>query len=140
MRTAIPPSYQEERFRQQLDLACTQSKPVILHTKGQEKQIADIIREYPNRYLVHWYSCGSYLENYIEQDCYFSIGPDVWWNCAVRKTAERVPIQRLLTETDGLSAVKWAYNEGLKFCKGNDRKRLTGYKKGKVSCRLLKIY
>ncbi len=121
---------QEERFCQQLELACRQSKPVILHTKGQEKQIADIIREYPNRYLVHWYSCDSYLADYLEQDCYFSIGPDVWWNCTVRQVAKKVPMERLLIETDGLSAIKWAYEEGMKACKGNTVKWPKSYGKG----------
>ena len=110
---------QEIRFRQQLELALRQNKPVILHTKGQEKEIGDVIRQYPNRYLVHWYSCDSYLEKYLEMDCCFSIGPDVWWNPSVQNTARQVPADRLLIETDGLDAVKWAYEEGIKAFKKN---------------------
>ena len=106
-----PLDIQEQVFREQLALACRLRKPVILHTKGQEKKIASIIKEYPNTYLVHWYSCESFLEDYIALDCYFSIGPDVWWNPAVRRVAETVPLHRLLIETDGMSAVKWAYEE-----------------------------
>ncbi len=121
---------QEERFRQQLKLACRQNKPVILHTKGQEKQIARIIRKYPNRYLVHWYSCDSHLEDYLAQNCYFSIGPDVWWNRAVRQVAEKVPAKRLLIETDGLSAVTWAYEEGMKICSKNPMKQSKAFEKG----------
>ena len=107
----VPLGIQEKVFEQQLELACSVHKPVILHTKGQEKAIAGLIRKYPNRYLVHWYSCREYLDLYIEQDCFFSVGPDVCWNEATRRVAKNVPLDRILTETDGLNAVEWAYNE-----------------------------
>lgn len=123
---------QETKFRQQLELAVNQNKPVILHMKGQEKKISEVIGEYPNRYLIHWYSCSSHLESYIEQDCYFSVGPDVWWNPAVKQTAQKVPINRLLIETDGLSAVKWAYEEGMKDC-GKHTMREPGVHEKKIS-------
>jgi len=113
---SVPLDLQEDVFRRQLGMACCQKKPVILHTKGQEEEIARIIREYPNRYLVHWYSCEKYLEEYLDQDCYFSIGPDVWWNQTVMEVVRKVPGNRLLLETDGLEAVKWAYEEGRKVC------------------------
>ncbi|MCI8516387.1 MAG: TatD family hydrolase [Hungatella sp.] len=111
----VPLDVQEERMRQQLHLACRLQKPVVLHTKGQEEKIARIIDEYPNRYLVHWYSCESFLEEYVSRGCYFSVGPDVWWNPSVRKVAERVPLERLLIETDGLEAVRWAWEEGERY-------------------------
>lgn len=102
---------QEEVFRKELALAQSLKKPVILHTKGQEKEIAKIIAEYPNKYLIHWYSCDDYLDEYLKLDCYFSIGPDVFWNEATREVARRAPLNRILSETDGLNAVKWAYDE-----------------------------
>lgn len=104
----IPLALQEEVFQAQLRLACEQNKPVILHTKGQERQIASILKEYPNHYLVHWYSSKEAPDDYLALDCYFSIGPDVWWNPAVQQTAVRIPQNRLLIETDGLEAVRWA--------------------------------
>lgn len=109
-----PLNLQEQVFRRQLKLAYEAGKPVILHTKGQEERIAGIIKEYPNRYLVHWYSCDRYPEEFLAQDCYFSVGPDVWWNPAVQQVAANVPANRLLVETDGLNSVKWAWEEGLK--------------------------
>lgn len=102
---------QQEIFELQLAFAREKQRPVILHTKGEEKTIAEIIRQYPNTYLVHWYSSGSDLEKYLEMDCYFSIGPDVWWNPAVRTLAKEIPTDRILIETDGMHAVHWAYEE-----------------------------
>lgn len=108
----VPLSIQKEVFERQLEFAVKNKKPVVLHTKGQEKEIAQIIGDYPNTYLVHWYSAENYLEDYILKDCYFSIGPDVCWNSAVQKVAELVPCNRILIETDGLGAVQWAYEQG----------------------------
>lgn len=109
---------QEIVFRRQLSLASQIKKPVILHTKGEEDRISSIISQYPNTYLVHWYSCDQYPDRYIKQDCYFSIGPDVIWNPSVRTLAEHVPLSRILIETDGMDAVRWAYdNESLQESK-----------------------
>ncbi len=103
---------QEDVFREQLSIARQMKKPVILHTKGEEDRISHIISEYPNTYLVHWYSCDNYLDRYIELGCYFSVGPDVTWNQSVRRLAKCVPLSRILIETDGMDAVKWAYEAG----------------------------
>lgn len=107
----LPLHVQEAAFRWQLDFAAQTGKPVVLHTKGQEKETAAILPAYPNRYLVHWYSCAAHLENYLALDCYFSVGPDVFWNPAVRHVAKTVPLERLLVETDGMEAVAWAYEQ-----------------------------
>lgn len=106
--TDAPMDMQRRIFREQLDLAEKLRKPVVLHTKGMEKEIAEMIRPYTMRKLVHWYSCLEHLELYLEQDCYFTVGPDHNNNAAVQEVIRRVPANRLLTETDGLSAVEWA--------------------------------
>lgn len=104
---------QQEVFCRQLELACAEKKPVVLHVKGMEKEAAERIREYPGTYLVHWYSDLNWLDLYLEQDCYFTVGPDVGQNPAIRQVALRVPLSRLMVETDGLGAVKWALGEDL---------------------------
>lgn len=108
----VPLKLQEEVFLRQLELAADLKKPVILHTKGQEKRIAGLINQFPNTYLVHWYSGEVWVEDYLQSDCYFTIGPDVWWNPAVQRIVTSVPRNRLLIETDGLGAVAWAYEAG----------------------------
>ena len=113
---SVPLSVQEKAFCAQLELASAMKKPVVLHTKGQEKQIARLSRAYPNTYLVHWYSGGEGLSDFLDLDCYFTIGPDVFYQPAVQKAAVLAPENRLLVETDGCSAVKWAYEQA-SFCK-----------------------
>lgn len=104
----VPLVRQREVFEEQLSYACQNQKPVVLHTKGQEKEIAALIRNYPNCYLVHWYSDMEGLDDYLEQNCYFTLGPDLETNPAVRKVLSLAPANRLLVETDGWSGVEWA--------------------------------
>lgn len=108
----VPLDVQEKVFKQQLRMAAEMKKPVVLHTKAQEREILNLICSYENTYLVHWYSADHDLEGYLEQDCYFSIGPDVVWNPAVQRVARLVPENRILLETDGMGAVVWAWQEG----------------------------
>lgn len=94
-------------FEQSLSFAMHYQKPVILHIKGMEKEALSYLKQYPNTYLVHWYSCSEYLQDYIDLDCYFTIGPSVGTDEAVTKAAKQVPLNRLLLETDGIEAVSW---------------------------------
>lgn len=99
---------QKKIFVAQLDLAEERGCPVILHTKGQEKEIARIISDYTVPVIVHWYSSENYLDKYLERDCYFTVGPDVHTNPAVQQLVRKVPLNRLFVESDGISAVEWA--------------------------------
>ncbi len=105
---------QRKIFIEQMNMAETLGKPVVLHTKGQEKQIEEILKDYSVRKLVHWYSCEQCLEYFIEQDCYFTVGPNYKTSSAVKKVISLVPLERLLVETDGISAVEWAIARTIK--------------------------
>lgn len=107
---------QKKLFIEQLDMAEAFNKPIVIHTKGQEKEIVQIIESYSIRKLVHWYSCEEHLEKFIEQDCYFTVGPNYKISSAVKKVIELVPLNRLLVETDGISAVEWAVDRKIKPC------------------------
>lgn len=103
-----PFELQKESFLKQLQ---TLHKPTILHTKGYEKEVLDMIRLFPRKYLVHWYSCRDYIDDYIQLDCFFTVGPSVGIDETVNEVVRRVPLNRLLIETDGLEAVEWAINK-----------------------------
>lgn len=106
--TGVDMAVQRRAFLEQLDLARQLGLPVILHTKGMEGEIAKAIRPCAVPKLVHWYSCDDYLFDYLDQDCYFTVGPDYGTNSAVQAVLRHVPLDRILTETDGLDAVAWA--------------------------------
>ena len=104
---------QRDVFRRQLLLAHTLGKPVILHTKGMEGEILQTIRQYPNRYLIHWYSCQDFLYEYMDLDCWFTAGPDLRSNSCVQRLAKKVPLNRLLLESDGLEGLIWGQSRPL---------------------------
>lgn len=121
-------SIQKKVFEKQLLLAADLHKPVILHTKGQERTVASMLRGFPEKVCVHWYSGSERdLEAYLERDCYFTLGPDVALFCRgnledfsdeKQKEAQvrmrmlrEIPKNRLFLETDGISAAAWAVGE-----------------------------
>lgn len=106
----VPAHDQRAAFARQLDIAREMGKRVLLHTKGCEEEIARMLAERNLPCVVHWYSCAEHLERYLDLDSYFTLGPDILTNPAVREVARRAPRGRLLIETDGLSAVEWAQN------------------------------
>lgn len=120
----VPIKLQQKVLEQQLQAAADRNKPVILHTKGQERRIGEIIRDFPGKVCVHWYSgTEKDLEDYLLKDCYFTLGPDVREVCECREEGtdlvkqkgylrilQEVSLQRLFVETDGISAVAWAKN------------------------------
>ncbi len=99
---------QKKVFEKQIRFAYSWHKPVILHTKGQEKEILEILQKNPNTYIVHWYSCEKYIAEYNSVASYFTVGPSVGKDDAVTKLVEMIPLEKLLLETDGIDAVEWA--------------------------------
>lgn len=109
----VDPGIQRRIFRLQMDIAQERGCPVVLHTKGQEKEIAKIIADYTVPVIVHWYSSDEDLELYLRRDCYFTVGPDFRKNPAVRQVIREVPLNRLFVESDGISAVEWAVGKAI---------------------------
>lgn len=101
---------QKIQFEKQLKLAYESKKKVILHTKGEEATILPYLKKYPNTYLIHWYSCMDHLKEYIDLDCYFTIGPDLN-DPAIIQIIQQVDLHRLLIESDGISAIAWVKNK-----------------------------
>lgn len=109
--TDVPLETQRTVFEQQLAIASSRQCPVVLHTKAAEAEVLDCIQQHPGRYLVHWYDCADYQDDFIALGCWFSIGPDVVTQPDVQALAARIPADKLLLETDGLPAVDWSYGQ-----------------------------
>lgn len=110
----VPLSVQQRQLERQLQIAADLHKSVILHTKGQEDIIADMVRGFPGRVCVHWYSGAEEpWEKFFEQGCYFTLGPDTAALCQKgdrlrQRMVDEIPVGRMFVETDGISAVAWA--------------------------------
>lgn len=105
---------QKAFFDKQLRYASKHQKPVILHLKGMETTALAYIKQYPNTYLVHWHSTMEAIQEYIDLDCYFTIGPSVTTDESIKALVKMVPNDRMLIETDGLSALAWCENREVK--------------------------
>ncbi len=103
----IPLDKQRKAFIKQLDIAQKRKCPVILHTKGCEEEIAEIISGYSIPFIVHWYGSEEHLDKYIAQDCYFTVGPSVHMEKAMQLVVKEVPAERLFVESDGLYTIEW---------------------------------
>ena len=113
----VPLAIQQKRFEKQLQIAADLGKPVILHTKGQESRIAEILRDFPGRACVHWYSGGrKEFEKFLDMDCFFTLGPDIAEVCRNRRgekfgiyrlMMKEISAERMFVETDGIPAVAW---------------------------------
>ena len=108
----VPLTVQRRAFAAQLDWAAANGKGVVLHTKGCEHEAARMTQGFPHPVIVHWYSGDEEsLLRFLAQGCYFTIGPDVAVNPAVQLAAHLAPDDRILFETDGMDAVRWALGD-----------------------------
>jgi len=94
---------QEKIFKQMLELAQKFNLPVILHTKGAEKEVFDILPSYkiPN-IDIHWYSGPENLIKVgLDRGYFFSITPAIQYSPPLKKTVELCEPSNLLLESDG---------------------------------------
>ncbi len=86
-------------------LRCLEMKPkfVTIHSRRAEDAVLEMLaEEYPHPAVFHWYSGNlKSLSLAIERGHFFSINPSMLWNEKGRTVIERIPKERILTESDG---------------------------------------
>ncbi len=87
-------------FKKLLSLAKKINKPVIVHCRQAEGAVARILENYTGKAVIHSYTGNPELIENIKSRFYFSINTFIFKYPEVRKLVERVPMSRLLTETD----------------------------------------
>ena len=96
---------QRQVFEAQLDLAARVELPVFVHDRNTDGEVLEVLRRYaPTKCVVHCFTGNSdELDGYIEEDFYIGV---TGWICderrgeELRRLAHRIPIDRLLVETD----------------------------------------
>jgi len=91
-------------LKQQIFLSMESNKPLILHTRGAEKEIAELLYEYNNlKGVIHCYVGSKELLRLIEKGFYFGIGGVLTYKSAkdLKKNIKKIPIDKLVLETDG---------------------------------------
>ena len=104
-------SYPAQRkvFEYFLAAAGEQGKIVNLHTKGAEREILDFLIKYEiKRSIIHWYS-GPFdiLDELVDFGAFFTVGVELLYSDHIKTIAEKIPVDKILTETDNPGAMKW---------------------------------
>lgn len=89
------------------------NKVVNLHTKDAEEKIYEALKKFNySKAIIHWYSGDiETLEKYIELGCYFTISVDMGYSEKTNEVLSKIPIDKLLLETDGPTALEWVNGE-----------------------------
>jgi TatD DNase family protein len=100
---------QYEVFEYQLAYAAKAGLPVNIHTADKEAEVLSLLRRYhPPRTLIHWYSGPKHIFNALcALGCYFSVSVDLLTGAADPYYVKSIPRERILTETDGPTALEW---------------------------------
>jgi TatD DNase family protein len=100
---------QRQVFEYLLRAAVDQDKVVTIHTKGAERDVLELLdSSHIRRAIVHWYSGPLKLvERFLSQGCYFTVGVEVLRSEEIRALARKLPLERLLTETDSPGGYHW---------------------------------
>lgn len=90
-------------FTEMLQLAERLRLPIIVHSRWSAPKITSILSSYRLRgVLWHWLSDPhEALSRIIERGDYISEGPPVSYSDKIQEIVRQVPLERLLTETDG---------------------------------------
>jgi TatD DNase family protein len=100
---------QEKVFEYILDHCDRYHKYCVIHTKGVEKHIEDILGNYKNANpIIHWYSGPREVhKKYIDRQYYFTFGCEVRYSEDIRDLLKATPLDLILAETDNPTAEKW---------------------------------
>lgn len=100
---------QRKVFYFMLEESIKRNKVVSLHTKDAEEEIYEALKKYNyNKAIIHWYSGDmSTLEKLIKLGCYFTISVDIGYSEKTYEVLSKIPMDKLLLETDGPTALEW---------------------------------
>jgi TatD DNase family protein len=103
-RDYAPRPDQERAFAAQIALARETGKPLVIHTRAAEEDtIATLARDAAGlEVILHCFSMTSRLEECLDHGWWISFAGNVTYPKATElaEAAERVPLERLLVETD----------------------------------------
>ncbi|GAB4439053.1 MAG: TatD family hydrolase [Chloroflexi bacterium OHK40] len=96
-----------------LEQAAAEDKVVNLHTKGAEHDVLAMLQRFGvRRAIVHWYSGPrDAFEALVAHGCFFTFGVETPASPAIQELARDVPLDRLLSETDGPGGLRWLTGE-----------------------------
>ena len=100
---------QIEVFRFFLDYCNKTNKYCVIHTKDAEKDVMDILKDYPNaRPIIHWYDGPTDIfKEIVKRGYYCTFGCEVKYSSHIRELLSMMDINKLLLETDNPESEIW---------------------------------
>ena len=100
-----PPERQIPIFRSMLEYAVSKGKLLVIHLRNAEKEMKEILDNYEFEFpvVMHCFSSSEYFFDYaLERGFYISFSGNISYpsNEGLRRLIRRVPLERLLLETD----------------------------------------
>jgi TatD DNase family protein len=101
-RDYAPHDAQRRLFEAHLALAKELGKPVVIHCRAAEAEVADTLRGFGGTVILHCFSSPSLLEPALERGYYVSFAGNVTYPNAydLRAAARAIAPERVLVETD----------------------------------------
>jgi TatD DNase family protein len=103
-RNYAPRADQERAFRDQIEIARELGKPLVIHTRAAEDDTIATLAEHAEglEVVLHCFSMPDRLDECLENGWWISFAGNVTYPKAqdLAAAAERVPLDRLLVETD----------------------------------------
>jgi TatD DNase family protein len=103
-KDGVPTKYiQLQTFENILSVIAGKNKLLSIHSRLAEKQVLDLLKKYKIKNAIfHWYSGSiNLIDEIVQQGYYFSINPSMTRSLSGRKLISKIPIDKILTETDG---------------------------------------
>jgi TatD DNase family protein len=103
-RDGAPREDQRRAFLAHVELARTVAKPLIIHTRAAEDDTLELLKDHADgvQVVLHCFSMPDRLDDCLEREWFISFAGNVTYPKAeaLAQAAERVPLDRLLVETD----------------------------------------
>ena len=108
-----PHKTQERVFRCMLDHCERTKKYCVVHTKGAESRIADILADFPHaKPVIHWYDGpDSPYDVFLSRGYMQTFGCEVRYSDRIKALLARTPLEFLLSETDNPTGEVWLGGE-----------------------------
>jgi len=105
----IPHHVQERVFRCILDHCSRTGKYCVIHTKGAEQRVADILADFPGaKPVIHWYDGPiNVYKIFLSRGYMQTFGCEVRYSGHVRRLLAMTPPELLLSETDNPAGEPW---------------------------------
>lgn len=94
---------QEIIFQEQLEIALTYKKPVLIHTRNASKKTIEILKKFSGKFVIHSFTGEKDMLYFcLDQDAYVGINGMVTFpkNTELQDSLKLIPKNRVLVETD----------------------------------------